>query len=192
MTGAGQPTGGMPASVQEMRTFDGRHRGDGRPVIRAQDTRRAMRGVLLTVLVASVALAGCIEMPFGGESTEALRAPYVSDVEVAVTSLTLVFAQADESVRAFQNGWLAAEGAAHQFGFLRDRVRDIRADVSEAKPPGDMHQFHKQLGRSVTLTQQAMDAMQVGFESGDNTYFELAGEKLQEARKVLDRAVNEL
>jgi hypothetical protein len=162
---------------------------------KAKSPGKALRLAAVAVAIGLVAgggaLASGLVQPFGNAEAQK-SGVYVRDVQVAVNSLTLVFAQADESVKAFQNGWLAPEGAASQFGFLHKRVQVIKSEINEAEPPADMQQFHKQLGRSVTLTQQAMDAMQYGFTSGDPSYFELAGQKLGEARTTLDRAVDEL
>lgn len=169
------------------------HRGDTCGAFTRQGKRAVMRAALAGLLGAGVLLSGCVS-PFSGDAQAAAlnQSEYVGDVQVAVNSLGLVFAQADESVKLVQAGWLAPEGAASQFGLLHDQVKDIKTTMSKAEPPEDMAMFHRQLGRSVSLTQQAMDAMQTGFASNDPTYFELAGSKLAEARKTLDRAVNEL
>jgi outer membrane murein-binding lipoprotein Lpp len=153
-----------------------------------------MRGLLVLALVGVVALSGCVS-PFGNTKAEALQVQgeqYQHEVSTAVQTLGLVFGQADESVKAFQQGWLAPEGAASEFGFLRDQVKAVKANITSADPPPAMEDFHRQLGRSVSLTQQAMDAMQEGFTSGDGSYFQLAHEKLAEARQVLDNAVKNL
>lgn len=144
-------------------------------------------------LVAAGALAGATGTQLGGSSPQALsHAKYDKDVSSAVQGLSLVFGQADESIKSFQAGWLAPEGAASEFSFLRDQVKDIKVDIAKAQPPANMEDFHAQLGRSVTLTQQAMDAMQAGFSSGDASYFDLAHQKLNAARQVLTSAVDSL
>lgn len=181
-----------PAPGQVERTSASRHSGDDRPAFRSPGALLPMRAGLLAILAASISLAGCIDLSFGAREAEALSRDYTRDVQIAISTLSIVFAQADESVKLVQNGWLAPEGAASQFGLLHEQVKDVRADITDAAPPPDMQGFHRQLGRSVTLTQQAMDAMQVGFSSGDASYFDLAKEKLQEARATLDRAIKTL
>jgi hypothetical protein len=153
-----------------------------------------MRVLVVAVLAASVVCSGCVVPGLGGDqaAVQKQQDAYVRDVTVAIHSLTLVFAQADESVKAVQNGWLAPEGAAAQFEFLHNETKDIKTDINQADPPADLEGFHTELGRSVSLTQQAMDAMQQGFQSGDSTYFDLAHQKLSEARQVLNKAANEL
>ncbi|MCA1813920.1 MAG: hypothetical protein LC624_08210 [Halobacteriales archaeon] len=187
--------GGMPTDTRSMRggsavaTF-GSDAGDKR----AQVRRNALRAMLAIALAGAVVLSGCVS-PFGNSRAEALAEQgqqYSHDVSSAVQTLGLVFGQADESVKAFQAGWLAPEGAASEFGFLRDQVQGVKTNITSADPPPALEDFHRQLGRSVSLTQQAMDAMQAGFTSGDGTYFDLAHEKLNEARKVLDSAVRAL
>jgi outer membrane murein-binding lipoprotein Lpp len=168
--------------------------GDKRAPLRQNTPHKAMRALLPLALAGALVLGGCIS-PFGNPKAQALEAQgeaYNHEVSSAVQTLGLVFGQADESVKAFQQGWLAPEGAASEFGFLRDQVKAVKANISTADPPPVMEDFHRQLGRSVSLTQQAMDAMQEGFTSGDGSYFELAHEKLNEARKVLDTAVRNL
>jgi hypothetical protein len=161
--------------------------------VRASKARQVpLRAALAAAFAASLLLAGCVDLPFQNHPEAAARGDYIRDVGVAVETLSLVFAQADESVRAFQAGWLAPEGAASEFQFLHGQVKGVKADITAASPPADMEVFHRQLGRSVSLTQQAMDAMQAGFSSGDATYFELAHEKLAEARTVLDSAIDGL
>lgn len=153
-------------------------------------TRMRARAVLLAALLLGGGLTGVVGYAYmqNAAAKGTFTRQYVGEVEVAVTTLTLVFAQADETMKAFQNGWLAPEGAASQFGFLHGQVRDIKAGITKAQPPADMANFHRQLGRSVSLTQQAMDAMQSGFESGDASFFQLAQQKIQEARATLSRA----
>jgi hypothetical protein len=151
-----------------------------------------MRAALAVALVGALAVSGCVQLPFGAKPEALDAGNYNRDVQVAVQTLSLVFRQADQSVRAFQQGWLAPEGAADQFSLLSDEVKDVKADISAARPPPNMEDFHRQLGRSVSLTQQAMDAMQTGFSSGDSAYFELAHDKLVQARSLLDKAVDGL
>ena len=185
-------TGKMPGSASPAAPERRRHRSDDRAAIPHGGNRNAMRPVLLAAIVASAGLAGCVSLP-GMSGPEPLDdGAYVRDVQVAVRTLGMVFEQADESVKAFQNGWLAPEGAASQFTLLHAQVNDVKAGMSQTEPPADMAMFHRQLGRSLSLTSQAMDSMGEGFRSGDPSYFQLASEQLNEARKVLDRAVDEL
>lgn len=189
----------MPVPPQAARAVPVRHPGDNRgaspPAVPRKAPRPHLRAVLLGAVILGAAASGVVGATmFQSDADKGLAGTrtYTREVSAAVSSLTIVFEQADESVKAFQNGWLAPEGAASQFGLLHDQVRHIKADISKTPPPEDMVGFHRQLGRSVTLTQQAMDAMQEGFSSGDSTYFLLAGEKLTEARTVLDKAYQEL
>lgn len=195
MSGIAAKPGKLPAPPQGVRITAVRHPSDHQAPIAPKGNRpKVLRSVLLVAVVLGAAASGVfassVLLP-DDKAAEGQRT-YVRDVTAAVSGLTIVFEQADESVKAFQNGWLAPEGAASQFGLLHEQVRHIKTDVSKTEPPEDMVVFHRQLGRSVTLTQQAMDAMQEGFASGDATYFTLAGEKLTEARVVLDKAYQEL
>jgi hypothetical protein len=183
--------GGRSADV---RTHGLRHLGDGRGDMARRNHALPMRAAVLGMLTISLAFAGCIDLPFGNADALATqeRGVYVRDVQVSIQTLSMIFSQADESVRAFQQGWLAPEGAASEFQFLHNQVKDVRADITRAAPPAGMELFHTQLGRSVSLTQQAMDAMHSGFDLGDQQYFDLAHDKLAQARDVLDRAVDAL
>jgi hypothetical protein len=188
MSDQGQRAGKMPESrMQGQRDFPRRTAGANTP------RTRAARMALLGLVVLSVGFAGCIDFSGGHAQAEALsRSSYVSTVQGAIGNLDMVFAQADQTMKAFQSGWIAPEGAAAEFSFLHKEVVDVKTDINKAQPPAEFDQFHRQLGRSVTLTQQAMDAMQTGFSSGDSSFFTLAQQKLTDARNALGQASSQI